>query len=272
MVRTSKLLVGLAVVVLSGGLVVAYTGVAAPTVSPAELPGSPLAGFVAAMAIVFAGFGLSSYLDRRAWKHVGQTVGLQSAGSLNPLTEPDMTGTVDGYPVRVRTYSTGGGSEGSNRTYTVVEATLRNAVEWSGMVGVRDGWDAAEMPDLGSTQAVTVDGFVVWGDVSDAVAEDLLTQRVRNALTEVGRPVAIGETEQLVVGAMLEELPDEAESMGQTFAEGMLNLADDGDDGPTTHAEVRDQGVCLDERELERRIDAATTVADAVDRIGARPG
>jgi hypothetical protein len=71
-----------------------------------------------------------------------------------------------------------------------------------------------------------------------------------------------------MVGDMRAELAD-AEGVGAKMAEGMLSLAGDGDSGPTTHVKYETRGMCLDADELQRRLDAVTAVAEAVDRTSA---
>jgi len=268
MVRTSKLMVGAVFAGLAGGLVLAATGNAEPYVFASQLPATPPQAIMAAFGLVFAGIFAANHVDKRAWKQAGSAVGLAPDG-MSLLSSPDLTGTAAGRPVRAHTYSTGSSSEvGSGRTYTVVEAELTEPVEWTALVGAEDDWGTAEVPDVGSSQAVIVDGFVVWGDVSEAAAADLLTQRARNTLSNLGAPVSIGDTGQAMVGDMRAELAD-AEGVGAKMAEGMLSLAGDGDSGPTTHVKYETRGMCLDADELQRRLDAVTAVAEAVDRTSA---
>jgi hypothetical protein len=268
MVRTSKLLVGAVFAGLAGGLVLTVTGNAEPYVPASQLPVTPLQSIMAIFGLFLAGIFAVNYVDKRAWKQAGAPVGLAPDG-MSLLSSPDLTGTAAGRPVRAHTYSTGSSGEaGSGRTYTVVEAELTEPVEWTALVGAEDDWGTAEVPDLGSSQAVIVDGFVVWGDVSEAAAADLLTQRARNTLSNLGAPVSIGDTSQAMVGDMRAELAD-AEGMGAKMAEGMLILAGDEDTGPTTHVKHETQGMCVDADEFQRRLDAVTAVAEAVDRTSA---
>lgn len=268
MIRASKLVIAAVVAGLAGGLLLTATGIAEPYVSASQLPLTRPQLIMAAFGLVFVGIFAAKYVDKRAWKQTGAAVGL-TPDEITLIARQDLTGTVAGRPVRAYTYSTGTGrSGGPSRTYTVVEAELTEPVEWTAMVGAEDDWGTAEVPDIGSSEAVTVDGFVVWGDVPEAVAADLLTQRARNTLANFRAPISIGDTEQAMVGDMRAEL-DDAQGVGATVAEGMLSLAGDGDSGPTTHVNYETRGVCLDADELQRRVDAVTTMAEAVDQTSA---
>ena len=266
MIRASKLMVGAGFAGLAGGLVLAVTGNAEPYVFASQLPLTPPQAIMAVFGLFLAGIFAVNYVDKRAWKQAGAPVGLAPDG-MSLFSPPDLTGTAAGRPVRAHTYSTSS-SDDLGRTYTVVEAELTEPVEWTALVGAEDDWGTAEVPDVGSSQAVIVDGFVVWGDVSEAAAADLLTQRARNTLSNLGAPVSIGDTSQAMVGDMRAELAD-AEGMGAKMAEGMLSLAGDEDTGPTTHVKHETQGMCFDADELQRRLDAVTAVAEAVDRTSA---
>lgn len=268
MIRISKLVVWVVAIGLSLGLVLTATGNAEPYVSVSQLPVTPPQAIISAFGMVFAAVLATGLLDKQAWKRAGSAVGLAPDG-MTLLSQPDLTGTVDGRSVRAHTYSTGGGGEGSSsKTYTVVEAELREPVEWTAMVGSEESWGKADVPDIGSSQAVTIDGFVVWGDISEDLAEDLLTRQARNALSTFGAPVSVGDAEQAMVGDMMEEL-DDAEGMGAKMAKGMLSMAGDGDAGPTTHVKYETRGITFDEDELQRRLDVVTTVADAVEQTNA---
>lgn len=134
MVRRSKLLLGLVVVGVCAGIGLAYFGTIESVVSPDQLPGSPAVGPVAIIAVAGLGLLLARYLDRQAWKETGRQAGLPAGGGPQFASgppersdRPTLTGTVDGRPVRARTYTTGGRGD-SSETYTVVEAELDTAV------------------------------------------------------------------------------------------------------------------------------------------------
>jgi len=145
MLRVAKVAIGLLVAVLSGGIVLAYLGMAEPFVSPSHLLGNPVYGFAAI-------FVLSDHLDRRAWLRMGRQVGLEPEGGLLPTGKPGLTGGV-------RTFSSGGsGRNSSGTTDTVVETDLERPVEWPGMFGAGEEGMGSRAPDTGSVEPVSFDG------------------------------------------------------------------------------------------------------------------
>lgn len=278
MVRRSQLLLGLVTVLVAGGIVAAYTGNAEPFVSPASLPGSPIHGVAAAGAVVLLAAVGSSYRTRRAWIRTGEAVGLTpgdapelgepSQSSSQLVSRPDLVGRVGGRTVRARTYSTSGSDSDSSRTYTVVEAALDPPVEWTAMFGPAEG-DLADDTTVGSMRTAAVDGEVaVFGDVPEDLAADLLTPRVRDALRPVGGRAAVGDVERRMAGAMADTL-SEADGAMAGLAKGMLDMAaGDAGDSLSRQVQHRDRGLCLNEAELERRVEAVVALAAAVDRHG----
>jgi len=276
MPRTSKLLLWVIVVALSGGIILGYLGMAEPLVSPSQLPGSPVVGGAAVVFLLAVGAVLSGYLDRRAWTRVGREAGLApggdagfddppgESGGSSFLGEPTLSGTVDGRPVRAWTYSVSR-SEGSNKTYSVVEARLRNPVEWSGGFG-GDPDAGPENHEVDAVETRGVRGIGVRGGVPDDVADRVGSGRVREALSGVDGEVSVGDLKADFVDDMLDALPEESESMAGTFAKGMLGVAESGGEGPSKTVGHRARGLVLDRSELDRRIEAVTAVADAVDR------
>jgi hypothetical protein len=274
MVRVSKLLLALVVLVLSAGIGLAYTGTLEPLVSPTALPGSPPVALGAIFGVVLLGILVSGLLDRRAWRAAGSGVGLTAGGgpqfAAGPPDRSDkatLTDTVDGRAVRARTYSTGGGQEGSSRTYTVMEAELGTPVDWHASFGVAATGAPAD-PGIDAAKHQDIDGVGVRGDVPEEVARAVLGRAVEDAVTDVEGPVSVGDVQANAVDDMLDELDGEADGLAGSVAEGMLNLASDGEAGPSRTVQHRTRGLVTDERELRRRLDAVTTVADAVDRAG----
>lgn len=274
-IRLSKLVLWLVVVVAGGGITAAYSGAAAPIVAPSSLPGAPVYAFPAVAAILVGGLAASASLDRRAWRRMGEKAGLspESAGLFeNPsdgtrelLPAPVLSGTVRGRPVRVRTYSTSSGGS-SNRTTTVVEADLERPVEWAAMLARESDGGVASIPDLGSMEVTAVDGeFSVVGDLPHSVAEELLDQRVRDALSVVDGGVAVGDVADAAVDAIRASLEGGDTSLLGDLADGVLGLVDDGDDGPSERVVHRSEGLLLDGEKLERRLDAVVAVAESVD-------
>jgi hypothetical protein len=272
MVRRSKVLLALVVLVVAASISLAYAGLLAPLVSPADLPGPPPAAIAGVIGTVLLGALVSSVLDRRAWREMGSQAGLTAGGgpqfATGPPDESDkatLTGTIDGRAVRARTYSTGGGQNQSSRTYTVVEAELGTPVEWHASFGVVGAVEAPDDPGIDAAKSQVVDGVGVRGDIPEDVARSVLGQEAEDAVTDLAGPVSVGDVTDNVVGDMLDELDGEADGLAGSVAKGMLNMASDGEDGPSRTVQYRDRGLLTDAEELRRRIDAVTTVADAVD-------
>lgn len=274
MVRRSKLLIASVVVLASAAIGLAYTGTLASFVAPEQLPGSPVVGMGAILALVVLGLLSSVYLDRKAWREMGEQAGLTVGGGSRfadgPPQESDratLEGIVDGRPVRARTYSTGGGQTGSSRTYTVVEAELGSPVEWHASFGTPNPDRAPKDPGIDAAKTRTVDGVGVRGEVSDEIARAVLTPAVRDALSAVEGEVAVGDVKENFVGDVLDELDDADGGLAGTFAEGVLRSTTEVEEGPSRVVGHRDRGLLTDGTELQRRIDAVTAVADAVDRL-----
>lgn len=279
LIRPSKLVLGLAVVLVGGTIVAAYTGVAEPFLTPSTIPGTPVQGFVAVGVAALVGIAGSAYLDRSAWKRTGRRAGLepQAAGLVgNPpegnrqlLPAPVLEGSAGGREVRARTYtvSTGSGDSGSSTTYTVVETALSTPVEWTALFGHGPTVPGEGLSKLGSMESTTVDGeYTVAGEVPADVGREILDDRVREALDDLEGGVAVGDVQSATVDAMQESLEGADDSVAGTIAQGMLRLADDGEDGPSGWVRVRTEGLLLDSTELERRIEAVAAVAESVER------
>lgn len=128
------------------------------------------------------------------------TVGLQPGGTLNPLGKPDLEGEVNGHEVRVRTY-TMNRKHSNDRRYTVVEAALREPVEWSAIVspdpdvtaagasaGIGLNDEAAGLQELDSIHAVTVDvEFAVVGELGTKPASSSPPRYGRHSRRSVRR-------------------------------------------------------------------------------------
>lgn len=272
MVRRSKLLLALVVVLASAAIGLAYGGVVESVVSPEQLPGPQAVGIVAIFGVIVLGVVASSILDRRAWKSLGSNAGLTAGGGPEfeggrpaESDKPTLTGVVRGRPVRMWAYSTGGGRHSSNRTYTVVEAELGTPVDWHAAFDAGGTDDAPEDPAIDAAKTQTIDGLGVRGDAPQEVVRGILTRAVRDAVTAADGEVAVGDVKDNVVGDVLDEL-DDADGMAATFAEGMLDVATDGTDGPSRVVQHRARGLLTDGATLQSRIDAVTTLADEVDR------
>jgi len=271
MVRPSKLALALVVIGVSVGIGLAYAGMIESIVTPEQLPGPPPVAGLAVFGVLVMGVFASGLLDRRAWKQLGANVGLTGgprfeSGPPDKSDKGTLRGTVQGRPVRARTYSTGGGNTSSNKTFTVVEAELQRPVEWHAVFGSEAAPEETPDNEMNAAQVQNVDGMRVRGAVPEALAQDVLTPRVREAIASVEGPVAVGDMKANVVEDMMDQL-DDAEGLGGTIAKGMMSVATDGEEAGASHnVQHRARGIVTDEAVLERRIEAVTAVADAVDR------
>jgi hypothetical protein len=280
MVRTSKLALGAVVVLVCGGIGAGYAGAIPGIVSPAQLPGPPPTALALIVGVLVLAAVVSGIMDRQAWTRAGESLGLTAGGSRfhsqpgksggsSIVGEPTLSGTAAGRPVRAWTYSTNRGGEGSSKTYTVVEAQLQQPVEWTATFG-SDIEGAAPDHEIEAVQGRRVGDVGVRGGVPDEVAEAVVTGQVAEVVAGLEEPVTVGDVQSSAVSGMMDALDDADDSMGATFAKGMLSMADDGEDGLSRTVEVRTRGLVLDRDALRQRINAVTTVADAVDRASAR--
>jgi hypothetical protein len=275
MVRRSKLLLAVVVVVASAGIGLAYFGMIESIVSPEQLPGSPVAGVAGIIAVVGVGVLASRYLDTKAWTEMGTQTGLTAGGRSQFASgppeksdKPVLTGTVEGRPVRARAYTTGGRNE-STVTYTVVETELGTPVDWHAAFGTPQTDQGPEDHPVGAVNTQTVDGVGVRGDISEDLARAVLTPAVRDAVANVEGEVSVGDPIDNAVGDMLNQIDGGEGGIAGTVAEGMLKMADETDDGPSRVVQHRVEGLLTDGGTLTRRIEAVTAVADAVEEASA---
>lgn len=272
------------ILLLIGGVFVLYTGRAEPLVPTSSLPSFQTAMLTLVGAAVVGSVGLV-LLENRSWKAMGREVGLTPDGSSTGLVpfvslnehggalftlfeKPDLTGTVDGYPVRVTTYSVGGGGEHSTSTrYTLVEAELAAPVD----DGLVIGWGEEEGPiahdDVPSGLPTSDVGndFTAVGADSGERAEAILTPRVRTALESLDRAsgVTVGDPTDAVMGAISES----SDSALAGFAGSLMTSAfrdKRSFDASTVANSV--EGSITDPDELSGQAGALAAVADAVER------
>jgi len=272
MVRRLKLGLWVIIIGLCVGIGLAYFGLIASLVSPADLPGPTLAGPVAIIALAIFGLTTSQYLDKRAWKQTGNQVGLRAGGqsqfSSNPPMmargkKPTLTGTANGRPVRAWTYTTGEGEGTTTKTFTVVEAELDTPVAWHAAFGTPEAVEGPAEHQIDSATTQSIAGVTIRGDIPAERARDVLTPRVKDAVTSIDGEVAVGNATANLMSDLQETLDGDDGGMLGSLAGGMLPT--EGDDGPSRSVEHRGRGLLTDSSELERRIEVVTTVADAVD-------
>jgi hypothetical protein len=278
MVRRSKLGLWAIVVCMVAGIGLAYFGLIESLVSPTDLPGPTAVGPIAILGVGIVGLVSSQYLDKRAWKEAGKQVGLRADGQSQfsggpPMMargkKPTLTGSVNGRPVRAWTYKTGQGEGVSTKTFTVVEAQLETPVEWHAAFGTPSAVDGPADHPIDSANMQSIAGMQIRGDISEDLAREILTPRVNDAVSSVEGEVAVGNITANLMNDMQEALDGDDGGMLGSLADGMLDMAGDSGEGPSRTIEHRSRGLVTDASEFQRRIQAVTTVADAVDSITA---
>lgn len=286
MTRTSGILLG-SIVLVAVGVAAVTLGLAEPYVAASAVPVQPPVALGGAMAVMFAAGILNTVVNARVWRNVGRDLGLTPEGGINVFGKHDLTGQVDGRPVRVHTYSQGGGSS-SSRTYTLVEAELDAPVEWGAIVGPPDGdltelgrsggptpdigpdeESLSDVPEMGETRTVAVEGgLAVWGDLPAESAEALLTPRVERTVTDVEGGVCVGDATGKMIDAIAGML-EGADGAGASLAQGILDAAEGAREGTPEATVTNDQrGLVLDSSTLERRVEAVVAAAEAAERAG----
>lgn len=223
--------------ILVMGLAIAlYTGQAEPYVSPSQLPGGPLYMFGGAVVAFVAGLFVISSIDSRIksgqWKQVGKQANLtpERGGALSG--KPDLTGTVDGRPVRARTLSrtrhgSGDYSSPTTDTFTLVETDLDRPSE-QGLIIAPDGGkivtesssisidaEAAQMHEAGLAVLQVDDVTIVGHD--EIVARKIATGRSGDALQSLeANLVYIGDATR-VVNSYLQNAGPEDSGLGNAL-------------------------------------------------------
>lgn len=259
------------VLAVAGTVVVILSGNAEPYVSASQLP-RPLyvTGALAAAAVV-AGLLVVSYLENQSWRTAGEAAGLapESSSALSAVgigPKPDLTGTVGGRPVRVRTESrrTSQQSEGDSKhtTYTVVETDLTESTDRGVIVTRQPGGDAGpDRTDVGNVgfRNVAVDGEFATVEGSEDLARTVVSGAARTDLLdlEAGTMVLAGDA----VGTLREALP---EMSGSSLVGGAVgDTLSDAFPETTTAVAVQTEGLVLDGTTLERQVRAVVAAADA---------
>jgi hypothetical protein len=283
MVRTAKVVVWLVALPVAAGLVATAAGAAEPYLYPSDLPVAPFQGVIAGFGVLVVGIVVSGILDRRAWKQMGATVGLSTSGESLDSDPPErggglfgyphLTGTIRGRQVRARTYQTGGGSDDSSRTYTVIETALQHPVEWTAVIAPASDAEMHHLPSV-ETEAehwTTIDSeFAIWGDISEEQARELLTPEIRDSLATLDGGVIVGDAKQEILNQFANAIPEDTEGMGATAASGFLNMVGAGEEtGPSRLVKHQERGLLVDSAALQRRAEAIVAVAGAIERANA---
>jgi hypothetical protein len=83
-------------------------------------------------------------------------------------------------------------------------------------------------------------------------------------VTSCDGSISVGDATGNVVDDVVDGIDDEVGGMAGTLPKGLRDATGPENDGPDRTVEHRNTGWCTDEAALETRIDAVTTVADAV--------
>lgn len=261
-----KLLRGGWVVLVVGAFIVVMSGNAEPYVSRSQVPSLEIAAAGAA-GIAVAGFVVVSVFRIRAWTTMGRAVGLSPGSSLLPIRAPDLTGTHDGRPVRVRTdtrtRSSSGESGSTTYAVTVVEAELTGAGEGGAFVARGSNPDAdirVDATEDGAPTALIGDDYDAFGS-SDGLLAELNTARVQSALDDAGAygPVLVGDAAGALQAAFDRPDLDGLSGKLHSFVAGSAIEALE-DDPETVSTEL--DWLLLDAEELERQLDVVVALAD----------
>jgi hypothetical protein len=279
MTRRSALILG-GLVLVAFGVVGVNFGLVEPLVPATAVPVPQPVAFVGAIGFTLVAALINSLINARVWRRMGSDLGLTPASRFAIFAKSDLTGEVEGRPIRVYTYTEGGGHNDSGTTYTAVETELTTPVDWGALVGPAEGGvtelgpsdigvgsqegSLANMPEAGGARTVAVqDGLAVWGDLPAEYGDQLLTPRVQRALAAVEGGAGVGDASGMAADAMGAMLED-AEGFGAGLAKGMLDAADEG--GRPTATVIHEQkGLVLDSETVGRRIEAVVATAAATD-------
>lgn len=258
------------VLAVAGTVVVILSGNAEPYVSASQLPRPLYLTGVLAVGAVVAGLLVVSYLENRSWRTAGEAAGLaaESASALSAVgigPKPDLTGTVGGRDVRVRTEArrTGQQSEGDSKqtTYTVVETDLAASAERGAIVTRQPGDGAGpDRADVGnvSVRNVAVDDEFTTVDGAEDLARSVVSGAGRSDLLalEAGTMVLVGDA----VGTLQDAVPEmPQDTMLGGMVDAGLSKAFPAD--PTTVA-IQTRGLVLDGATLDRQVAGVVAAAD----------
>ncbi len=257
----------------------------------AVFPGLSLPAGRVPLALGLAAFGLGGFagmghLRIRRWDAIGREVGLSpdesarlterlSTGPGGTITTdplPDLTGTVNGRPVRVTTYSTAGGSPESGtspRTFTVVKATLESPIADALIVsgsadGVESGLAAVATESLPAT---TIDDVVVFGADAEDRGRELLSGRVRTVLESSGASVGaiLGDPTDLILEGLMGDMGGQLALMaGEEQIRQRLHEHPAHDPSAVS---CSTESRHVDASDLRRQIEMVTALAAAADRV-----
>ncbi len=251
--------------IVIGTAVLVFTGQTEPVIAPSQLPTEPMVIFGGAAGAGIAGVLVVMHFQHRSWKAMGRKAGLTpDGGSVLPIGKPDLTGTINGRPVRVRikTRKSGTSTEGGTNTtsYMVVETDLDQPADEGAIITRNEGQADTERIDFGSTSVMSepVDGGFVTSAGSADLVRSVLSEPVEDTLREVHT------VDRLLVGDAVSTLTDAVPDMGDSLlgsvAESAMEMSLSGDPSTVTH-EMDD--IFVDSGLLLRQVRAVVAVADA---------
>lgn len=270
--------------VVAGATIAVGSGQADPYVPSSVLPEGPAFVFGGAALVLVAGWLLLSvlegFLKRRAWMRAGRDAGLAPEG-MGLFGRPDLTGTVEGRPVRARTVARkrkAGREKGARmRTFTIVETELDRATDQGLLVVPADGTSirsgsmrlSLEGAELGSRGLAVVEdgGYTIVG-AEEPLASEVASGRVGSSLHALGDGTSIyaGNASDLLV----EILPDaDASGVGGWFQGAMVDRAGEAlrerVPGDASKVSAETTGLVEDGDALRRQAEAVAAVAEAFD-------
>lgn len=266
---------------LSFGAAVVVLGPLSIVLSNPAVPGPDVAKvgllFLSGTAAPAAGWWYGARIESAAWESAGNRLGLTpEAGTGGLLRQPDLTGTVDGRPVRVSQHTrqqTTHGNNTTNQLYTHIEVTIdppaqKGVVVWkntdTAMFG-SDGQDEIlDMVDTETASVVDDDQFVAVGH-SDLCTQAVVSGAPRQALldAETMGSVWVGDPSG-AFGGVQSELS--GVPMGDSLADAYQSAMSH-DPSKATNKGTKS---LLYGDDLEREVTAIVTVADAFEAARSR--
>lgn len=253
---------------VAGTVIVLFSGQAESVVSASQLPQDPFVMFGVAAGSVLVGWLVIGRHETRSWLAAGRQANLTPEGGGGLLGKPDLTGTINGRPVRARTVKRkkGQGSRdtSSKQTFTVVEADLDSPAEEGLIVtpasGGRTSATRASI-EIDPERADVKDDRLAVAGGSEAVAQEVISGRSRSALLDMDGfdLVYVGNASE----AVSEMIPDVSDSRLGSWFEGKITDRVPGD--PST-VSTETMGMVHDGDRLRRQVEAVAAVADAFER------
>lgn len=232
------------------------------------MTGNPITAGAMIVGLVVVAVIASSTISKRTWKAAGRKANLSPEPN-GRIGKPDLSGEIEGRPVRARTIKRkkkGSSSKNSSKvTYTVVEADHAEPTTDGVMIGRKSAGEAAESTDFGSLSVgaeAVGDRFVVVGGGDETLADAVLSNRARNALLSIDdlSYVSVGDPTDTI----MKNMPDMSGSFLGSAVEGkMESMLKRKTAGDVSSAAIVTKSVLYDAEELRQQAVAVAAVADA---------